>query len=222
MNRLTGILALILAVFVIGGAATAHAQDAATAPAADATQVSGTWVNGVKGGANWGTLGGDTTDAVGTHVGANVGYFFSYRLGMGLAIQPEVLVSEKGAPDAIFNESGRNADIIATYIDVPVLGRYNLALAGDFKPYGYLGPVLSYNIDARRMVNTDGIDFEDQIKDYDFGVTVGAGCDWNLGEKTGVTLDARFSMGLLNILDQPDSDVSVKHRVISVMFGIWK
>ena len=35
-----------------------------------------------------------------------------------------------------------------------MLGRYNLALAGKFKPYGYLGPQLSYNIDARRMIST--------------------------------------------------------------------
>ena len=83
MNRLTGILALILVV----SPAAALAEDMA-APAADPTQVSGTWINGVKGGASWATLGGDTTDDVGTHLGANIGYFFSYRIGNGIAVQP--------------------------------------------------------------------------------------------------------------------------------------
>ena len=156
------------------------------------------------------------------HLGANIGYFFSYRIGNGIAIQPEVFITEKGASDAVFAESGRNADIIATYLEVPVFGRYNLALAGDFKPYGYLGPVFSYNIDARRMVATDGVDFEDRIKDFDVGVAVGAGVDWNLGKKTGLTADARFSQGFLNIVGEPDSNAKIRHRVISVMFGIWK
>ncbi len=217
MNRLTGILALILAT----SPATALAEDV-TAPAEDPTQVSGTWINGVKGGAAWGTLGGDALDDVGTHLGANIGYFFSYRIGNGIAIQPEIMVGEKGAPDAVFAESGRNADIIATYIEVPILARYNVPLAGDFKPYGYLGPQLSYNIDARRMVATDGTDYEDRITDYDFGFAVGAGVDWNLGKKTGLTVDVRFSMGLINIVDEEDSDASLTHRVVSVMFGLWK
>lgn len=217
MTRLTGILALILAT----SPATALAEDAA-APLEDQTQVSGTWVNGVKGGANWGTLGGDALDDVGTHLGANIGYFFSYRIGNGIAIQPEIMVNEKGAPDAVLAESGRNADIIATYLEVPILARYNVPLAGDFKPYGYLGPQLSYNIDARRMVSTDATDFEDRIADYDFGFVVGAGADWNLGKKTGLTIDVRFSMGLLNIIDEENSDASLTHRVVSVMFGLWK
>lgn len=221
MNRLTGILALILATFLAIGPATAPAEDLA-APAEDKTQISGTWVNGVKGGASFATLSGDTTDDLSTHVGASIGYFFSYRIGNGIAIQPEVFITEKGASDAVFDESGRQADIVATYIEVPVFARYNVPLAGDFKPYGYLGPQLSYNIDARRLVFTDGIDFEDRISDYDFGFAVGAGMDWNLGKDTGITIDARFSMGLLNIVDEEDSDASLTHQVFSVMFGIWK
>lgn len=217
MIRLTGVLAVFLAI----GPATAVAEDVA-APAEDPTQVSGTWVNGVKGGASFATLSGDSLDDVGTHLGANVGYFFSYRIGNGIAIQPEVFITEKGASDAVLAETGRNADIIATYLELPVFGRYNLALAGDFKPYGYLGPVLSYNIDARRMVNTDGIDFDDRITNFDVGFAVGAGVDWNLGKETGLTLDARYSMGFLNIIDEDNNDASLTHRVFSVMFGIWK
>jgi opacity protein-like surface antigen len=193
---------------------------AARADVADTTKVSGTWVNGVKGGVNVSTMGGGL-DNTSSHIGAGVGYFFSYRVGNGIAVQPELIVMERGAETVVLAENGRDADLIATYIDVPILARYNVPLQGDFRPYVIAGPALSLKIDARRMIGSDGTDYDDETKLFDFGAHAGAGCDWALGKNTGIALEARYSIGFTNVLDD-GSDDNVKNRTFSVLFGIWR
>ncbi|RMH42165.1 MAG: PorT family protein [Deltaproteobacteria bacterium] len=198
----------------------ALAQSAtATQPTGDAAGAA-RWHNGVKGGLAVGSLGGDVTDKAGSHVGATLGYYFVYSFGSGIDLQVEAAVTETGGTDAVLNESGRESDIIATYFEVPVFGRYDIPLTGPIQPYAYLGPIASVVIDARRMIGTDGVDYEDSLKPFNVAAAAGLGAEWLIGKGTGISLDLRYAYGLTSIDDANLG--SIKTRTFTATFGIWK
>ena len=53
------------------------------------------------------------------------------------------------------------------------------------------------------------------LKDTDYGLAVGGGVDFGLGQGQ-LTVDSRYTLGLAKIYD---SGIDVKNRVISVMLG---
>ncbi|HLW22405.1 MAG TPA: hypothetical protein VKZ39_04405, partial [Sphaerochaetaceae bacterium] len=54
---------------------------------------------------------------------------------------------------------------------------------------------------------------KDKYQSLDFGVVFGAGVDLDMG----ISVDARFNLGLLNIEDEPSGDDYTKNRSISLM-----
>jgi len=215
MNRL--LLVATLVAFALPSVAAA--EDAVSS--ADSTQLSGTWVNGVKLGLTYSMLSGDTNDGASIHTGTTLGYFFSYRLGNGLAIQPEIMITERGSENVIFNESGRDADLTYSYIDIPVVARYNLAIGNGLTPYGYGGPNFSINIDSNRRVATNSRDWDANTSGFDVGFAAGIGLDYLVNNGVGATLDMRFTMGFLST-DASEADSSLTNRQFVVMLGIWK
>lgn len=211
----------LLSVAILAALALPSTATADTEANVDRSQEAGTWVNGVKVGLAFSTLGGDVNDNVVGQTGMSLAYFFSYRLGNGIAIQPEILVAQKGADSAVLNESGRDADLLYTYIDVPVFGRYNLSLGNGLTPYAYGGPMLGINIDSSRRVSTNARDWDAETNNIDVGVAGGLGLDYLIKNNVGATIDARFTMGFLDA-DAVDDDANITNRAFVVMLGIWK
>jgi len=210
---------LLVAALAIAFPAVASAEDAKAS--ADTSLQSGTWINGVKLGLAVSTLGGDTNSEISSQQGSAVAYFFSYRLGGGLAIQPEVMVTQRGALDSTYNESGRDADLLYTYIDLPILGRYNFQIMEGVGAYGFAGPMLSINIDSSRLVGTSARDWDSETSNIDFGATAGIGFDYLIKNGVGVTVDARYTMGFLDT-DALDDNTSLTNRSFIATVGIWK
>jgi hypothetical protein len=164
---------------------------------------------GVKGGINYTTLSGeDVTEGLGWKLGFGGGAVAAVNVMDMFVLQPEVLYTMKGAED---KDADYSADL--TYVEIPVLLKYSVPMAGMISPNFFVGPSLGILMSAE----VADIDVKDETKTMDFGVVVGAGVDFDLG--TGkVTLDGRYTLGLMSIDDSGDEE-DWKNGAISVMVG---
>ncbi|HEX8690826.1 MAG TPA: porin family protein [Longimicrobium sp.] len=181
---------------------------------------------GVKAGVNVATLGGDDVEDADSRIGLVGGAFLVYRFSDMLAIQPEVLYSQKGAS---FSDTEGELTVKLDYVDVPVLLRLNVPVTGSsLRPSVFAGPVFSLRASCGAEaefnggsveVDCDELDEEGiAVKDTDVGLAFGAGLDFPAGRAT-VTLDGRYTLGLSSI-DDSDLDADVKNRAFAVMLGI--
>jgi Outer membrane protein beta-barrel domain len=199
MRVATAVLAAVLF-----GAGSAAAQD-----------VSG----GVKGGVNFANIviDGDAADLnLETRVGLVVGGFVTWPVTPRFDIQPEALVSMKGAS---FDEFGVEADIELTYLEFPILFRYGSPISSGSSLKVFAGPSLAFKLNADATgeflgtSSDQGID--DEVEGFDFGLVIGAGI-----EAGRLTFDGRYTWGLSNINSDPAQDeVDVKNRVFSLLIG---
>lgn len=145
---------------------------------------------GVKGGANLAWQSSPDNDGsvkVNEIIGVNAGGYCNYFYTRKLGIQGELLVSAKGSNWKDFYDHMKD---VATYIDVPLLARY--------QPHKYfsfhLGPVLSYRLNSTRK--DLGQNVQSEIKDLykPVEVSVTAGAEVNLPFHINVTL--RYIYGL--------------------------
>lgn len=201
---------VIVTVLMLAFVFTANAQDN-TAP-----------MFGIKGGLNVSNHGGeDATDMHKWKTGAVFGVFMTYAFSPQFSIQPEVLYSMKGYKwedtEIGYKETGKT-----NYIEIPVLFKYNVPTEGTMSPSLFVGPAIAFltkaEIDWEEDGETGTEDIKDFIKSSDFSVVFGAGVDFAMGEGT-VTFDARYTLGLTNLDDDPDSEFDIKNKTWSFMFG---
>lgn len=162
---------------------------------------------GVKGGINYATLSGDNAGDAEWKLGFAAGAVAAFDVMDMLVIQGEVLYSMKGA--------GYEGDISTdlTYIEIPVLLKYTIPMAGMIAPNLFIGPSLGILLSAE----SNDVDVKENTKSMDYGLVFGAGVDFDLG--TGkVTVDARYNYGLTSI-DDTAAELDVKNGGISVMVG---
>ena len=157
---------------------------------------------GVKAGLNIATLTGDVDDSK-SLVGGQFGVFARISVLDKLAIQPELLYSMQGVKGE--GEDG-NVKFENNYIQVPVMVKFY--------------PIMGLNLQAGPQIGFlasskfDGEDIKDYMKKVDFAMNVGAGYDFDFG----LGIDARYSIGLTNVLDFTDelSGAEAKNGVFSV------
>lgn len=190
---------------------------------------------GVKGGLNLANMGGDSLDGVDTSMktGFGAGGVFSYTVSDIFSIQPEVLYTQKGFKETD-NSSGTEETykFKVNYIEIPVLAKVSMPPkpGNKFLPHFLIGPAVAIEAGCKQAGESGGASFEAdcdsqeldpefqiKTKSVDVGGVVGAGMDFLAGPKGMVTLDARFTMGLTNIIDQEGEDA--KNRNISIMVG---
>lgn len=176
-------------------------------PAAAKAQVSPVSA-GIKGGINSASLSSDVDEDLDRLTGGVGGVFIGRDINKNVGLQFEGLYSMRGAK----GENGEGK-IKLNYIDVPVLVRFGATSASGIKAFAFTGPQASYNIKAEAEFLGVTQDIEDDIEKFDLGWTVGAGVDVNR-----FTVDARYTMGLMNIAK--DETENVKNRTFTVMVGI--
>lgn len=163
---------------------------------------------GIRGGLNLANL-NDTDANVDTRTGFMVGAYMSFPVSNSpVAIQPEVLYTQKGIEAG---ESTYQMD----YIEIPVLARFDFITDGSITPNVYFGPYLGFNINAEVDGEANilgGPNFEDNVKDTDFGVVVGGGLDFGRFD-----LGVRYGAGLTEAFENSGS---AKNGVLSVTAGI--
>lgn len=185
---------------------------------------------GVKAGVNISTFGGaDAPSDLKSLTAFSAGVFFNLSLPGPISIQPEVLYSQKGAKST---SSSYTSSINLTYIEIPILLKFNIPLApaAPVKPNVFAGPAAGFLITAKAKIDPAPpapfpaeTDIKDEFTNMDLGVVMGVGLDIDL-VAVQLTIDARYFLGL-NTLDKNEDPTThtkedVKNRTASVNIGI--
>jgi hypothetical protein len=169
---------------------------------------------GVKVGLNMAKLTGDDVQNAKYRTGFAAGGYLNFGLGM-FAVQPEVLFSMQGSKFDV----EENLEMKLNYIEVPVLLKVGVGLAGPVKPHVLVGPSLGILLSAKAKWQDDGEsvenDIKDELKSTDFRIVFGAGID----TMVGLSVDARWSMGMTTLDDAGDNREDFKNSVISLTVG---
>jgi hypothetical protein len=149
---------------------------------------------GLKGGANISNVNGSDVSGTNSLVGFNVGAYLKLPVTGHLAIQPELVYSGQGFKETT---SGVTATQHENYINIPVLLKYHIM--GVFVE---TGPQAGFLVSAK--VSQQGVSIDDKasFNSADFSWVFGAGVKIPM---TPISLDARYNLGLSNIINNGGS-----------------
>jgi len=122
-----------------------------------------------------------------------------------------------------------NSTINANYVRVPVKAIY---FFGDnnstVRPKIYAGPSFGFLAGGKTVTHTDGVvsktDASDDIKNFDFGATAGAGLNFKVAPRTWLNTDVAFYQGITDInkagnITQRNGNVGVN---VGLLVGLGK
>lgn len=160
---------------------------------------------GPKAGINVASLGGDTNFAgLDSRVSFHIGGFVEIPLMGKFSLQPELLYSSQGTS---WNFAGANEDLKLDYINVPVMGKYNIVAGLS----GELGPVFGFLVSAE----SGSEDVKDSFSTFDAAVAIGASYKLDMGVFFGL----RYNAGLIDIWDDETVTVENKNNVFQISAG---
>lgn len=203
MKKVFLVLALVLAM-AIG----ATAQD----------PVKGLTGAGFKAGLVMAKATGDNIDAIEADAGVDASYlmgfavggFIEYSFSPSFAIQPEILYNTKGVK---FEEGDVSEKITLTYMQIPVLLKFNIPTAGNFDPFIYAGPSVGILLSANDKLEGTTDDYDEDIKDFfkstDFSAVLGVGAGIPMGTSGQLSVEFRYDLGLTNVAEDFDNGVEV-------------
>lgn len=148
-------------------------------------------------------------------------------------LQPEAYFATKGGEltydmqdlDPNAPENSVTQEIKLQTVDIPVLLGYTLFDPPLMNVRIHGGPVASFLLNKDLNVTLNGVeteaeDFEETLKDANWGLQVGAGVDVAI-----FTLDVRYEFGLTNLYDKPEGETGdlneYKSNVFLISLG-WK
>ncbi len=181
----------------------------------------GITAKGVKLGLNLHTLGGGDVQSTDSKMGFSVGGFLTYRINKLIAVQPEVLITQKRANSEKDVEGGKwTYKLDLWYLEVPVLVKVALPVQSNLNPSVFAGPVVALKLSGKGDSEfTEGVvdKVVGGLESYDFGVIFGAGVEFTLGffQKGKFTADVRYNLGLTKINTEKD----IKTRAFTFMLG---
>lgn len=174
-------------------------------------------------GASMATLASDDIDDLSSRVGLKAGASATFPLSGNLGVQTGLDYTEKGTKlaDSDFDEA-----LAIDYVEVPVMLRYAVPVAGNVSPHLVVGPAFAFQIGCEFTEEFQGqsesFDCEDEgldIASFDVGVMAGAGISYAVSGAIAVTLDVLYNLGLMNI-DAADDPVDATNRAWSFLLGI--
>lgn len=159
------------------------------------------------------TITGDGTDNAKMKLGLAAGAEFGYHVMEPLAITAGALVSMQGAGMKDHDGYTDGSETL-TYLNIPVMANYyvapGLALKAGVQPGFLLSRKNKYTRNGHEHENTD----KDGLKSFDFSIPLGLSY-----EISNFVIDARYNLGLSNMLDVDHSDYSNKNSVIMLTVG---
>lgn len=173
---------------------------------------------GIIGGANFTNLSKSTADQ--TKISFHAGTYIKWGISEFFSLQPEILYSVKGAqtkrnPTPIYENNGKLYEqqrIVLSYIDVPVLARFNASPGFHF----LLGPQISFLVRATNKFSNDG-HFKDSYEiienknRIDIGLVGGLGYEF----ENGLNFGLRGSFGFVPVF----KDSEIKNSVVQITTG---
>jgi hypothetical protein len=172
-------------------------------------------------GLNFASAGGsDVPSSFSSTTQYSFGGFLDIKLPAGIALQPEILYSVKGASGTFLNTNGTTK---ISYLDIPVLVKYTFPGVG-VKPVIFAGPSLGIKLSAKVKIDASGetMDIKDHINSTDFGLVIGAGVEIPLSA-ISLVADARYNFGLSRVVKSgyiTGGDANIYNRVFSINAGV--
>ncbi|MBL7857499.1 MAG: PorT family protein [Cyclobacteriaceae bacterium] len=158
---------------------------------------------GLKGGLNFANL--DVSNLEGTYnnrTGYHLGAFALFKFTK-IGIQPEIIFSEQGSKVKDPNLGSVESNF--SYVNVPIILKLYTVAGINLQ----VGPQFGFLTSAE----FDDNNIKDQLKNSDTSLALGAG--WDL--PFGLSIDARYNLGLKNVSD--DSAYDIKNQVWQVSVG---
>ena len=191
--------------FICGASSAAHAQRF-----------------GITAGATFSSVrtSGDLT--LSNRTGSTFGVSLQVPAGSTFTFQPELLFISKGAKFSSANSVG---NFRLDYVEIPLLLRYDIS-RGIIGPHIYLGPSAGFNVGCNvsgtltsgTNTSTTCSNNNFKPKSLDYGITAGAGVDFNLGG-LAATGGARYGIGLADI--RSDNSTTFRNRVHNGVLSLY-
>jgi hypothetical protein len=157
--------------------------------------------------------------------GVVAGVLIVFPMTPAFSIQPELLYSMKGV-----QTKGQGLTVTGrlTYLEMPILARYDIPTTGRAKPFVYGGPAVAVNLSCKAKVSGGGQSFSGDCEDpntgdggvkmVDVSAVIGGGLAFDVGGRT-FTIGARYVHGLVNV-DESTDPSDAKNRTISVLASL--
>ncbi len=162
----------------------------------------------------------------------NIMFGAAAELGIAgpIAVEVELIYVKKGEDLTGFvNGLPAEQTSSASYLEFPILAKVKFPL-GVISPYAFVGPSIGILLSATQELTIQGqsqgeVDVKENLSSIDFGLAFGGGLGFNIAPLITLTFDARYSLGLTNIIDnsqqqqQQQGESSAKTRGIQLMLG---
>jgi hypothetical protein len=175
-------------------------------------------------------------------MGFQLGAYLTQALTNSVSFQPEIHYIQKGAKvsvtvtdiEGVQTTADAEASVKLAYLEVPLLLRLDMGSeGGSVRPFLLAGPAVALRISCNLGLGVEGASFntdcaesfedetesDDPFKKFDAGIMVGGGVAGTMGSLP-VSLQVRYSYGLINIARDPIDNRSPKNTGISLLFGI--
>lgn len=183
---------------------------------------------GVLLGLNFSTIGGKdaTNPTPDSKTGLAIGGFVSFKLADLFSLEPQLFYMQKGATAKVSSNGVTvNLTWYYNYLEVPVLAKLNIPLAGNvaFKPSIFAGPAFGLRIGTPSLKGeASGQSAEADVQNStstDFSLVFGAGARIPGVVFNGILIDIRYTLGLSSV-DDSAAKAEVKNRAFSILVGV--
>ena len=173
---------------------------------------------GIKAGPNFATI--DTKSSAGENyknrAGFHGGAFFLIKAGK-IGVQPEIIFSQQGSKVEI---NSQNFESNFSYVNVPIMLKLYTVAGINIQAGPQFGFITNAETPIQDQLNPGSYevrDVKDKMKSSDF--TLGLGLGWDL--PFGLTVDARYNLGLSKIYDEAPSNETedAKNQVFQLSLG---
>ena len=165
---------------------------------------------GAKAGVNLAKVAGKNEgvkESFDSKVGLHIGGVVEIPVSEKFSVMPELNFDQWGGK---LEESGMTMSMNLSYINVPILAKYNVGGFGI-----YAGPQIGFLMSGKYKLEDEEEDIEG-LKGTDFGAVFGA--EYNLAY--GIFLSARYNLGLTKVNEEATDDDYFKNSAITFGVGI--
>lgn len=158
---------------------------------------------GVKVGPNFANI--DTKSSAGENYKNRAGFHggaFVLIKAAKIGVQPEIIFSQQGSKVEI---NSQNFESNFSYVNIPIMLKLYTVAGINIQAGPQFGFVTNAETPIQDQLNPDSytvVDVKDKMKGSDF--TLGLGLGWDL--PFGLTLDARYNLGLSRVFDEAPSN----------------
>lgn len=171
------------------------------------------------------------TGQVANRYGVRAGVFVNQPIGHALSLQPEVYFIQKGTRLHATPSSSGSLDLGLSYIEIPLLLRYDLAPTSAWRPFVAAGPSFGFRVYCKglfrygtqaqsancRELNDDPA--KDLFVSSDAGMSAGVGIAHDVAGHS-VLLQARYGRGFTTIVTNPSAGIAPKNSTLSLVAGV--